>query len=58
MRTRQFCTGKKTFHYAPDRFLFVALLAKPNEESTLLGHLVCLSLPKNKCKETDKCTLA
>ncbi|PWW79588.1 hypothetical protein C7212DRAFT_350435 [Tuber magnatum] len=39
IRTKRFCTRKKNFHHAPDRFLLIALLGRPNGESSLSGHL-------------------
>ncbi|KAG0634342.1 hypothetical protein HOY80DRAFT_895054 [Tuber brumale] len=39
IRTKRFCTSKKNFHYTPNRFLLIALLGKPNVESSLSSHL-------------------
>ncbi|RPA92753.1 hypothetical protein L873DRAFT_1708518 [Choiromyces venosus 120613-1] len=39
IRAKRFCTRKKNFHYAPDRFLLIALLGKPNDDSSLSSHL-------------------
>lgn len=39
IRTKRFCTSKKNFHCAPNRFLLIALLGKPNDESSLSSHL-------------------
>ncbi|CUS09641.1 unnamed protein product, partial [Tuber aestivum] len=39
IRTKRFCTRNKNFHYAPDRFLLIALLRRPNGESSLSSHL-------------------